>query len=209
MSENLGSYKPLSTILPAYPYKEYTDDQDIVAIFTSYTGLAQNYLDWFNSTPLGVYTNASISGPLLDWIAEGIYGIPRPVLSSLTTSFRAGLGTSFLGSHALGEGLYASSGTATVANDDIYKRVLTWWLYRGDGQQMSIPWLRRRVARFIYGVNGSDVDIGELPNISISVSSSALSVTVPSVPSGDFFKQVVDNGILALPFLLPMTVTIG
>lgn len=209
MSENLGSYKPLSTILPAYPYKEYTDDQDIVAIFTSYTGLAQNYLDWFNSTPLGVYTNASISGPLLDWIAEGIYGIPRPVLSFLTTRFRAGLGTSFLGSHALGEGLYASSGTATVADDDIYKRVLTWWLYRGDGQQMSIPWLRRRVARFIYGVNGSDVDIGELPNISISVSSSALSVTVPSVPSGDFFKQVVDNGILALPFLLPMTVTVG
>src|ERR1700743_1192449 len=79
--------QPLQGIIPAYAYRQYADDPDIVAFFNAYNKLSQPYLDWFNQTPLSLYTSPHVNGPLLDWISEGIYGVPRPVFSSLTTRF--------------------------------------------------------------------------------------------------------------------------
>jgi len=158
---------PLQDIIPAYPYQEYADDPNIVAFFTALNEIAQSYLDWFNQTPLAVYTSPNISGALLDWIATGIYGIERPVFSSQTTKYVAGLNSLPLNSTALNGHEFFQSGTATIATDDYYKRVLTWWLYAGNGRYFNVELLRLKVARFLFGVGGTDVTLTQAEAVHI------------------------------------------
>ncbi|OYV52109.1 MAG: hypothetical protein B7X10_00255 [Burkholderiales bacterium 21-58-4] len=168
MSGTIGNpTMPLQTVLPAYLYEQYSADDNISAFFTSYTELAQGYLEWFNQTPLAVYTSNGISGSLLDWTATGIYGISRPVLSSLQTMFVAGVNAYAVNTVAVNGNVFYQSGSATLADDDIYKRVLTWWLYRGDGKQLSSEWIRRRVARALFGANGADVSYDDFAQVSV------------------------------------------
>ena len=158
---------PLQTTIPAVAYQEYIDDLNVVAFFDSYTAISQGYLNYSNSTPLSVWSNANISGPLLDWIGQGIYGISRPVFSSLVRRFRAGLNSRPLNTQALNSGKLFQSGTATQATDDYYRRVLTWWLYVGNGRNFNVEILRLKVARFIYGVDGTDVTLSQAQTIHI------------------------------------------
>lgn len=202
----------LSTItqtLNAYPYAQYTNDPYIPAFFEAFNGISQGYLDWFNQTPLSVWTEAGISGPLLDWIGNGIYGIARPVLSSLTTSTTAGLATIPLATTPLATLQFESSGTATIANDDIYKRCLTWALYKADGNQASLHWIRRRVARFIWGAYGADVAPDYFSQVQVTQSGSAVTMTVPNTIIGQTFQQCINDRILSLPFQCSYSVTLA
>lgn len=158
---------PLQTIIPCYVYEQYSDDINVVAFFEAVNALAQPYLDWFNSTPLSVYTSPNISGLLLDWVGEGIYGITRPVFSSIVTAFLAG--TNALPTDATFTNGYEffRSGTATPADDDFYKRVLTWVNYLGDGRSFNVQFLRWRVARFIYGSSGTNATMAQAQTIHI------------------------------------------
>ena len=160
---------PLQAIIPSYLYEEYSDDADLQAFVASFNALAQGYLDWFNNTPLALYTSPNISGQLLDWIGQGIYGISRPVIASLTTRTLGALNSLPLNARPMNSLTHLRSGTAEEASDDLYKRLLTWILYKGDGMQVSIPWLRRRIARFLFGANGQDVELTDLLSISISI----------------------------------------
>lgn len=170
----MNSAPPLQAILPAYPYQQYVDDPNIVAFFTALNELAGPYLDWFNNTPLAVYTSPNVSGPLLDWIGQGIYGIARPVFSSQTTKFVAGVNATPINTVGVDDSTLYRSGTAVLANDDYYKRVLTWWLYAGNGgngggvgRYFNVEVLRLKVARFLYGVNGTDVTLSQAQTVSI------------------------------------------
>ena len=161
---------PLQSIatMQAYPYQQYSDDADVSAFFSAYNQIAQGYLDWFNQTSLSLYTSPAISGQLLDWTMEGIYGILRPVFSSLATSYRAGLNAFPLNVIPLNGKRFSESGTAILATDDYYKRTGTWILYVGDGGAFTIPLLRLRVARFLYGVNGADVSLAQAQDVHIT-----------------------------------------
>ncbi len=159
------TYQPLQNVIPSYLYQEYSDDEDLQAFVAAFNELAQSYLDWFNDTPLAVYANPNVTGPLLDWIATGIYGISRPVFSAITTRFTAGLNAFPLNASAVNSSRYFQSGSATVATDDYYKRILTWWLYAGNGgnewggaggRAFNVELLRLRCARFLYCANGGD-----------------------------------------------------
>ena len=55
-----------------------------------------------------------------------------------------------------------------IADDDLYKRSLTWHLQKGDGQYFNIRWLKRRVMRFLIGVNGTSPHIDNTDRISVS-----------------------------------------
>lgn len=229
--------QPLQEVIYSYPYQQYADDASITAFFDSYNSLAQGYLDWFNQTPLSVYTASSIAGPLLDWIGEGLYGIVRPVISSLTTKSTGSYNTVPYDSLSYNRRRQLQSGTAQVATDDIYKRVLTWHAYLGDGRQMSIMWLRRRVARFIFGVNGTDIPADDFQKISITrppasfagaystppyntqaynvrrsgrnAAARAIQIGVPSGQVSQIFQALVNEGYLALPFQVKFTVVIS
>ena len=160
---------PLPDIVPSYVYTQYNDDQYVTAFFTAFNEMAQGYLDWFNDTPMPVWTNPNISGPLLDFIGTNLYGTPRPVISTVGTPRRYGaMGSAQMDFQGMGNFTLVQTGTAIEASDDLYKRTLTWINYKGDGYQASIEWLRRRIARFLYGANGADIDVGLITNVSIS-----------------------------------------
>jgi hypothetical protein len=158
---------PLQTVLGSYLYEQFNDDSDLNAFVAAYNAIAQSYLDWFNATPLAIYTNPNIAGPLLDWIAVGIYGIARPVFSSQTTGYVAGLNSGPLNAGPVNGSAFFESGTATTATDDYYKRVMTWWLYTGTSRRFNATLLRLKVARFLYGVNGTDVTLDQAQSVHV------------------------------------------
>ena len=209
MSESFSA-GPYPGIVPAYAYAQYSWDANVLAFFDSQNLIVQGYLTWFYDTPLAVYTNSNIAGVLLDWTATGIYGIERPVLttSSITTS--GALGTNILGTHPLGTFTVTNTGTAMLVTDDIYKRVMTWILYRGDGLQFSMPWLLRRVERFLGGSYGSDVPIDQATRPTITVSGSAFTIDVPTANMASvIFQHLMAEGFLPTPLPYTFTVTVS
>jgi len=152
---NAGPFT-LQTTIPAYPYWEYADDDDVQALFDIYNQLAQYYLDWFNQTPLPVYTSSAISGSLLDWVAEGLYGMNRPLLGSGFSRRIGAIDTDIIDQLEICGTKIISGGSFQLASDDVFKRVMTWNLYKGDGKLFNTTWLKRHVMRFLVGENGLD-----------------------------------------------------
>ena len=58
--------------------------------------------------------------------------------------------------------------SVTVTSDDIFKRILTWHFYKGDGKTFKIRWLKRRIMRFLNGVNGTAPNVDNTQQVSIS-----------------------------------------
>ena len=231
------SQAPLPAVVPAYVYVQYNDDPYVTAFFTAYNELAQGYLNWFNETPLPVWTIPSISGGLLDFIGSNLYNTPRPVISSESSSSSGAMATDPMATQAMASFLLNTSGTAQSASDDLYKRVLTWVLYRGDGKQATIEWLRRRIARFLYGANGGDIDVGLITNVSISdqgtqtvgaygtyaygtqaygtitqetyTSGGILFITIPNLTVSQAFIALFKGGFLPAPFQMTYNFTIS
>jgi len=187
----------LQQILPAYIYQQYADDDNVQAFFLAYNQMAQSYLDWSNANPLSVYTGSGIVGPLLDWVGTNLYGVPRPVLSSSTEQISGALSTQPLNTLSLNVQNVQISGTAALVDDDIYKRVMTWGLYKGDGKQMSIPWIKRRVARFLYGVDGTDIayplGAGLQPSVQISHGSTPSALSTAPLNTTPLNEQATDE----------------
>lgn len=159
----------ITKTIPSYLYFEYQDDPDLPALISAYNQITQNYVSWFNSVNLPIYTG--LTGALLDWIGLGVYGYARPQLSTYTPYPLIGATSSYpLAAHPIAYAYKKATSSGTSATDDIYKRCLTWNFYKGDGFQFSIPWLKKRVHRFIYGVNGSSLQFGFTPEVSITIS---------------------------------------
>lgn len=190
---------PLQKTIPQYLYWEYSDDENLRAFVDAYNSITQGYVDWFNSSPLGLYTAPAINGPLLDWIGQGVYGISRPVLSTQTTSTRAGYNSAAHNTVPYDYLSFSSSGTAQLASDDIYKRLLTWNLYSGDGQMFTVGWLKNRVNRFLNGANGSDYPVLNNPP-SITMSGNTFTIAIFNDVPGVALQELLNSRIAAFPF---------
>ncbi len=150
----------LTTTLPSYLYKEYEDDDSLQAFVIAYNQLTQEYVDWFNSINLPIYTQPQIYGLLLDWVAGGIYGIKRPVLSSGRPLVVGPYNTAYYNQRGAALNAVERIGpvNVTATSDDVFRRIITWHFYKGDGKYMDVRWLKRRVARFLFGANGTDYE---------------------------------------------------
>lgn len=198
--------------LPAYLYQQYSFDpttDDLQAFFTAYNNSSQTNLDTINNLNLPIYTNPIITGVLLDWVALGIYGVQRPALS-------AGSGFSPLGVYdtvpldttAYTQNISSSPATFYTVTDDYFKRILTWNFYKGDGFQYTTNWLKRRVQRFIYGVNGTAPLIDNTYNISVTYTSgSAITIHVSNLPISPILNAGIQDGVLNVPFQYNYTIT--
>lgn len=206
----------LQGILPAYVFQEYSDDDNIQAFFVAFNQFAQVYQDWFNTINLPIYTQPQIAGSLLDWVAEGIYGIRRP---SLALGKIAGLG--LLNTYELNAMMlnsFISRGTITdfTVSDDIFKRIITWFFFKGDGQRMAIGWLKRRIMRFLVGTNGTAPNIDNTYPVGISFgSSNSVVITITLSPDtpitstiAEIFQAAVQTGAVNLPFQFSFTVLV-
>jgi len=206
--------QPLQSVIASYLYKEYADDDTLQAFVNAYNGLAQTYLSFMTATSIGLYTDSAIRGTFLDFIGANLYGILRPSIGSFSQSVLGYYASAlpFGGMPAFAMLDVTTSGTATAVTDDVYKRVLTWFTYLGDGKQMSIPWLKRRIARFLYGANGSDVTASELKYVGIAYSGTAheYTITIPASSIASVFQALVQaNPLWYFPFQMTFTVSIS
>ena len=158
----------IPAVIPSYLYVQYNDDASLQAFVYAFNQLANYYAQWFANINLPVYTGPNISNGLLDWVIGGIYGISRPALPSGRQRIGGPYNTLLFNQASYDSRKLYGKISYSLATDDIYKRITTWNFYKGDGRVFSIRWLKRRVARFLYGVNGAAPNIDYTPNISIT-----------------------------------------
>jgi hypothetical protein len=154
--------------IPSYSYVQYNDDKNIGAFFSAYNVVSQSYIDAFNTINLPNWSAPKIVDYLLDWVATGLYGNPRPVLLVGNVIADGPYNTDPYNSENFNFYNTVNVGQFFETTDDIYKRVLTWNLYKGDGKQFNISWLKRRCIRFLIGTNGFAPFIQETYPISVA-----------------------------------------
>lgn len=158
----------LTKTIPSYLYEEYADDEDLQAFVRGYNAQAQQYVDWFNAIALPVYSGPLIVGGLLDWVAEGLYGLTRPSLSSGLNRNLGPFNTYALNTLALNARKTIGPQNVTATSDDVFKRIITWHWLKGDGKTFDIRWLKRRIMRFLTGPNGTNPNIDQTYQVSIT-----------------------------------------
>ena len=206
----------LSNILASYVYKQYEDDANIQALCASFNTLAQAYQTYLTGLNLPVYPG--LAGPVLDWMAEGLYGIARPVLQYGSVRTVGPLNT--YGPNTVNVGLNTTvlSGgvSAYTVNDDIFKRIITWKFFKGDGLYFNPIWLKRRIMRFLTCPNGAATNIDQTYPVSVAFGSGrAVTITVTASPTNGvavfvatLFQAAVASGALQLPFQYVYTVNV-
>lgn len=200
---------PVEKIIPSYPFVQYRDDPDIVAFFDAYNEMAQEYLDELNSLSLPYWPSASLSGKLLDWVVEGIYGENRPLLQVSQEAISKGAYNTIDYNRIPYAGMKNYiPGSTTYVVDDYFKRILTWNFYKGDGVQFTIDWLKRRIARFLRGPNGIDPPVTDTFDISVIPNNGVFAILLPdsSDSVAQFLKEAIEQGIVKLPFIYSFTV---
>ena len=90
--------------------------------------------------------------------------------------------------------------------DDIYKRMLTWHFYKGDGKTFSVRWLKRRVMRFLLGMDGVDQGTDDTSPVSVSFGSDNNVTIIVHVAdpittyNATILQAAIESTTLALPF---------
>lgn len=168
-----GAWPPASSpavqaIIPSYIYVQYNDDDDVQAFARAYNALAQSIIARFTGTPFPIYTDPAISGPMLDWIGAGLYGLPRPALASGVNRNLGPYNTAPYNVIAYNGRKIIGPQNVVATTDDIYKRILTWNFSRIDGYYFSVPWLKRRIMRFLLGVNGTQPPVPSTAQVSVT-----------------------------------------
>lgn len=181
-------------VIEQYLYQQYQDDLDLKAFVDAFNTIAQTYIDWANQIGLPIYTG--LSGALLDWVGAGIYGLQRPIIGAPSGAV--------YNTFAYNTQKYGTGSVATVvASDDVYKRMLTWKLYRGDGFYVNMEWLKRRMKRFLVGRDGAAPAISETSEISILLGANNIMQVIISYPSDQasvgLLLEYLNSGALDLP----------
>jgi hypothetical protein len=189
----------LQKTIPSYLYTQYADDDDLQAFVASYNQITQSYVNTFNQLDLPVYTK--LSGALLDWVGRGVYGYPRPTIPAVAASVIGPVNTygpDFFVPLNTQESTAASNYNTT---DDIYKRLLTWHFYKGDGKVFNISWLKRRIVRFLYGADGISPVITQTYDIGVTFSAgNNVNITMPASPQADILIAAIASGAAETPF---------
>lgn len=179
------------------------------AFFTAYNNFSQSNLDRINQLNLPVYTGKPIVGSLLDWVGSSLYGIPRPSLSTYYQLSNTGAyNTQPYNVSPYDQNSIVSPSTFFQVTDDYYKRILTWNLYKGDGFQYNTQWLKRRIKRFLLGVDGIDFPIDETYEISVTYSGlNEVDIVIPNLEASPILAAAIQEGVLNVPFEYIYSVT--
>lgn len=145
----------LRAVIPSYLYQQYTDDDDLQAFVAAFNEMARAYIEWFALYNPADYTQDHIQGVVLDWVAAGLYGMVRPALPLGHFRTVGPLNTWVMNTWPLNTFQIVPPSDFQLTTDDVFKRILTWHLEKGDGDVFNIRWLKRRVERFLTGINGT------------------------------------------------------
>lgn len=180
----------LEDIIRSYLYTQYNDDDNIRAFVTAYNTMAKNIYDWMRTANLPIFVGGYNSGDQLRWIARGIYGMKPPVLASSRQLVLGAFNKFTFNTVPFNTRKVINQSEQVVVSDDLFKRIMTWNFYKGDGFYFTIPWLKRRIMRFLTGVNGVDVVNDQHWSISVLFSGGGASV---SIIKG--FRKLTDSSV--------------
>lgn len=202
----------LTKVLPAYLYQQYTEDpysEDLQAFFTAYNNDSQARLDATNNLNLPIYTKQS--APLLDWTVYGIYGYTRPTLGAPTQFSPLNVyNTVPYNTIAYSQDTEIAPSNYYAVNDDIFKRIVTWNFYKGDGFQFNCQWLKRRIKRFLFGVKGVDFPIDNTYEISVTYgANNVINILIPHTSVSGIFESALLSGVLNVPFEYTYTIALS
>lgn len=194
--------------IPAYPYVQYQNDDAIAAFFDAYNIYSQAYTDWFNALNFPIYTQGPVSGPLLDWVGQSIYGMLRPSLPTSLGAPSIGPVNTWTANMIPVNGYVPGiPDTYTATSDDTYRRIITWAFYKGDGKVFSPRWLKRRINRFLSGPNGTNIRNDTTFNVSAyPTAPKQWTIKLATSSIATIFKIGVETGVLELPFQITWTV---
>jgi hypothetical protein len=188
----------LPRIIPSYLYEQYADDDSLQTFVAAQNIMAQWFLDWFTSINLPFYPG--LSADLLNWVAAGLYGMARPLLTFENSIPFAGYASAPYNVIPYNAALSITTASFVPVTDDVFQRIMTWHLYRGDGFQYSTPWLKKRVHRFLNGPAGLLAINDTTQDVSVSYAGSAVTITLETSQIAQIFQFAVNDGVLALPF---------
>lgn len=210
----------LTKQIRAYAYQQYSDDPNITAWFAAYNNSvnyptpvegsptspsAQNYLDLMNNLSLPDYSNKT--GNLLNWVAENIYGEIRHSLP-IGTYRPIGMVDTF-GYDEETSNTYRSQYSDTTSftvSDGVFKSIVQWNIFKGDGFQFTVTWLKRRVHRFL---NGNPFSQNTFDTSVEFTGATSVVITVPAVSSyGTALQAAVESRTVLLPFQYDFSVVL-
>lgn len=168
----------LNEIIKSYLYTQYNDDDDIRAFVTAYNAMAQDIYSWMLNANLPIFVDGYNAGDQLRWIARGIYGVKPPVLVSGKQTIYGSFNAMLFNQLPFNGRKVVNQSEQVVVSDDLFKRIMTWNFYKGDGFNFTIPWLKRRIMRFLTGIDGVDVVNDQRWSISVLFSGSGASISV-------------------------------
>ncbi|MDV5434573.1 hypothetical protein [Enterobacter hormaechei] len=180
----------LEDIIKSYLYTQYNDDDDLQAFVTAYNEMAQQTYEWMRQANLPVFVGGYNAGDQLKWIARGIYGVKPPVLVSGKRIAYGPFNAMLFNQLPFNGRKVVNQADQVVVSDDLFKRIMTWNFYKGDGFYFTIPWLKRRVMRFLTGIDGVDVVNDQRWSISVLFSDSGASI---SIIKG--FRKLTDSSV--------------
>lgn len=198
----------------AYLYQTYVNDVNLQALFKSYNDYTQAYVDLLNNLQLPIYTK--LSGALLDWVAEGLYGIKRPYLVSGMVNLKGPFNTEMLNDIVFNGQQVEGSFQYYLTNDDLFKRIITWNFYKGDGFQFTLNWLKKRIIRFISGSNGTDARTDNTRQVSLtwdSIVKRKLNIVIHPGPIPLIYTQelseAISQNVVNLPFIFQYNISVS
>jgi hypothetical protein len=174
-----------------YPFTGNGFDRspDVQALVKSGNAELDSIIQNLSRLNLGLYLDKH--GDWLDWIAKGVYGLVRPsIVLSQVLSNQGGFNSFGFNQHPFNFAINSNTLAFATLNDDEFKKWLQWHLYRADGFQFCVPWLKNRVARFI----GDSVN-----NVSISLAGHTFTITIPTTPDAIILKYLFVSGYLEVP----------
>lgn len=207
-----GSFPPtgptsVQKVIPSYLFEQFFDDDDLQALVFAFNQLAQSRVDWFNTINLPIYTSPTIAGALLDLVADGLYGIRRPALPYGSIQTIGPYNTWAFNAIAFDTTITTGSINYFVTTDDIFKRIITWHFFKGDNQNFTAIWLKRRVTRFLIGAGGMAPNIDQTYQVGVARNGNNITITITLTPTGNVtlaiaqvFAAAVQSGAVALPF---------
>ena len=130
--------------------------------------MQQDIVDTFNGLNLPIYTKEPVAGALLDWVARGLYGMSRPSLISGQYKTLGPYNSGEYDTQQYNQWDLLFPDQIAVTNDDIFRRILTWHISKREGKYFTIPWLKKRIAKFLYGTNGTQPNIDQTYQISVA-----------------------------------------
>jgi hypothetical protein len=202
----------------ANPYDTIPYNQGVIGV----NGIPITSLSWSSvnggtvtgttaSTPTGVDIGSVYLATITDVVPaayNGTFDLTQTDLNTFT----------YLLPRASSPGVVTTLGqvgsTVSLANDDIYKRVITWNFFKGDGYQFNIRWLKNRVYRFLTQVNGIPEPIPFPSNASQAVGVTFSSGNIVEITIGSainnyaaILSALLNNGTLQTPFQYTFSVT--